>query len=259
MTMAYVGINILITVIMLYVLNRMAKKHVSFSKRVFASLGMGILFGAALQVIFGPSSAVVQESSKWIGMVGNSYVGFLRMIVIPLVMVSIISAITKLGTTKGLGKMAGSIIGVLMFTTLISGAVGVATANIFHLDAQSIQAGQSETDRAAQLEERAEEVNNMSIPEKVVDFIPANPFQDMTGARSTSTIAVVIFSAFVGIAALQIKRKKPKQAQHFAEGVDALYTVVMRMVTLILRMTPYGVMALMTTTWGYGFNDHNHC
>lgn len=248
MNTVYVAINVLITVIMLIVLNRMAKNHVSFSKRVFTSLGMGIVFGAALQIIFGAKSEVVAESSKWIAMAGNGYVAFLRMIVMPLVMVSIVSAITKLGTTKGLGKMAGTIIGVLMLTTLISGAVGIASANIFGLNAESIQAGQSEADRAAQLEERAEEVSTMSIPEKVVDFIPSNPFLDMTGGRSTSTIAVVIFSAFVGIAALQIKRKKPKQAQTFADGIDALYGVVMRMVTLILRMTPYGVMALMTTT-----------
>lgn len=248
MNTVYVAINILITVIMLIVLNRMAKNHVSFSKRVFTSLGMGIVFGAGLQIIFGAKSEVVTESSKWIAMAGNGYVAFLRMIVMPLVMVSIVSAITKLGTTKGLGKMAGSIIGVLMLTTLISGAVGIVSANVFGLNAESIQAGQSEADRAAQLEERAEEVSTISIPEKVVDFIPSNPFLDMTGGRSTSTIAVVIFSAFVGIAALQIKRKKPKQAQTFADGIDALYTVVMRMVTLILRMTPYGVMALMTTT-----------
>ncbi|WP_269749161.1 cation:dicarboxylate symporter family transporter [Latilactobacillus sakei] len=78
--------------------------------------------------------------------------------------------------------------------------------------------------------------------------MPENPFMDMTGARPTSTLGVVIFSAFLGLAALQLRRKKPEQAETFNKIVNAFYAVIMRMVTLILRMTPYGVLALMTTT-----------
>lgn len=240
--------NIAVMLVMLVVLNRMAKKYVSFSKRVFAGLGMGIVFGTILQVAFGSTSEVVAESTNWFGIVGNGYVALLKMIVMPLVMVSIVSAINNLSSTKGLGKLAGTIIGFLIFTTLIAGTLGVVSANLFHLDADSIQAGQSEADRAAYLEENLANVEELSIPQKVVEFIPTNPFEDMTGARSTSTIAIVIFSAFVGVAALQIKKKKKEEAEMFTKIVNAAYAVVMRMVTLILRMTPYGVAALMTST-----------
>ncbi len=240
--------NIAVMLVMLVVLNRMAKKYVSFSKRVFAGLGMGIVFGTILQVAFGSTSEVVAESTNWFGIVGNGYVALLKMIVMPLVMVSIVSAINNLSSTKGLGKLAGTIIGFLIFTTLIAGTLGVVSANLFHLDADSIQAGQSEADRAAYLEENLANVEELSIPQKVVEFIPTNPFEDMTGARSTSTIAIVIFSAFVGVAALQIKKKKKEEAEMFTKIVNATYAVVMRMVTLILRMTPYGVAALMTST-----------
>ena len=240
--------NIAVMLVMLVVLNRMAKKYVSFSKRVFAGLGMGIVFGTILQVAFGSTSEVVAESTNWFGIVGNGYVALLKMIVMPLVMVSIVSAINNLSSTKGLGKLAGTIIGFLIFTTLIAGTLGVVSANLFHLDADSIQAGQSEADRAAYLEENLANVEELSIPQKVVEFIPTNPFEDMTGARSTSTIAIVIFSAFVGVAALQIKKKKKEEAEMFTKIVNATYAVVMRMVTLILRMTPYGVAELMTST-----------
>lgn len=86
----------------------------------------------------------------------------------------------------------------------------------------------------------------MSAPQKLVELLPGNPFLDLTGARPTSTIAVVIFSAFLGMAYLGVKRKKPDQADMFAKMTDALYTIIMRVVTLILRLTPYGVLALMT-------------
>ncbi|MCB6946158.1 cation:dicarboxylase symporter family transporter, partial [[Eubacterium] rectale] len=84
------------------------------------------------------------------------------------------------------------------------------------------------------------------IPQQIVSFLPNNPFADLTGARPTSTIAVVIFSAILGMAYLGVKRKQPEQAEHFAKIVDTLYTIVMRVVTLILRLTPYGVLALIT-------------
>lgn len=56
----------------------------------------------------------------------------------------------------------------------------------------------------------------------------------------------MIFSAILGMAYLGVKRKQPEQAEHFAKIIDTLYTIVMRVVTLILRLTPYGVLALIT-------------
>ncbi|GED81491.1 L-cystine uptake protein TcyP [Latilactobacillus curvatus] len=248
MTITYVVINIVIMLIMLFVLNKMARIHVKFSRRVFTALGVGILFGALLQIIFKTDSTVVKQTADWVGIVGNGYVSFLKMIVMPLVMVSIIQAITNLESSKGLGKMAGMVIGILVFTTLIAATVGSVTADVFGLNASDIQSGQVEKARSKELQTKLGDVQEQTVPEKIVSFIPENPFMDMTGSRPTSTLAVVIFSAFLGVAALQLRRKKPEQAEMFNKIVNALYTVIMRMVTLILRMTPYGVLALMTTT-----------
>ena len=248
MTITYIVINIIIMLIMLFVLNKMARIHVKFSRRVFTALGVGILFGAILQLIFKTDSEVVKQTANWIGIVGNGYVSFLKMIVMPLVMVSIIQAITNLESSKGLGKMAGMVIGLLVFTTLIAATVGSVTSNVFDLNASSIQSGQVEKARSKELETKLGDVQEQTVPEKIVSFIPENPFMDMTGERPTSTLGVVIFSAFLGLAALQLRRKKPEQAETFNKIVNAFYAVIMRMVTLILRMTPYGVLALMTTT-----------
>lgn len=245
--LVYIVLSILALLAMVFVLYRMQTKYVSFSKRVFAGLGMGIAFGAVLQLIFGSDHEVVKTSTDWFGIIGNGYVRLLKMIVMPLIMVSIISAITNLKSSKGLGKMAGLIIGVLVFTTLIAAAVGIFSANLFDLNAESIQAGEAETARAEDLEGSVETATT-SIPQKVLEFIPTNPFEDMAGGRQTSTLGVVIFSAFVGIAALGIKRKKPEQFETFHKIVGAVYAVTMRIVTLILRLTPFGVLALMAST-----------
>lgn len=96
------------------------------------------------------------------------------------------------------------------------------------------------------MEERLVDVKDQTIPQQVLEFIPSNPFADMTGERRTSTLAVVIFSAFIGVAVLGLDRKKPQQAETFRGMVNAVYAVVMRIVTLVLRLTPYGILALIT-------------
>ncbi len=81
---------------------------------------------------------------------------------------------------------------------------------VFGLDGASFTEGATEAARIAELAERSTQVQDLSIPQQIVSFIPSNVFADFAGTRSTSTIGVVIFSAFVGIAFLGVKRKSPK-------------------------------------------------
>ena len=244
----YVILNIIILLILLGVLSYMQKRHVSFSKRVFTGLGLGIVFGVVLQLIYEPSSETITVTNDWFSLIGSGYVKLLQMIVMPLVLVSIISAFTKLEKSANLGKISGLVIGTLLLTTAISAAIGIASATGFDLKAIDVTAGDAETLRGQELEATLGEVESTTIPQKILGFLPANPFLDLTGARSTSTIAVVIFAAFIGVAFLGIKRKNPEQAEFFRKMVDAVHSIVMRIVTLVLRLTPYGILALMTKT-----------
>ncbi|MBH0174948.1 L-cystine transporter [Fictibacillus sp. 23RED33] len=234
--------------ILLGVLYYMQKKHVSFSKRVFTGLGLGILFGLGLQYGYGADSEVAAKSTDWFNLVGGGYVTFLKMIVVPLVFISILSAFTRLNLKGNIGKLSGLIIGILIGTTAIAAVVGIATSTVFDLEAVQIEQGDAETARGEQMEGTFAEVKDLTLPQQVLSLLPANPFLDFTGARPTSTIAVVIFAAFLGVAYLGVKRKQEEHAELFAKIVDAFYAVIMRVVTLILRLTPYGVLALMTKT-----------
>ncbi|WP_223066966.1 L-cystine transporter [Paenibacillus caui] len=241
-----IGINVAVMLVLIGVLLWMQKKHISFTKRVFTGLGLGLVFGVVLQLLYGAGSEVISQSSDWFNLVGRGYVGLLQMVVIPLIMVSIISAIMNLKGKQNLGKMSGLIIAVLLVTTAIAASVSIATSLSFDLKAIEITAGDKEKQRGASLEERLVDVEDKTIPQQVLDFIPTNPFADMTGARSTSTLAVVIFSAFIGVAVLGLDKKKPEQADLFRKIVESVYAVVMRIVTLVLRLTPYGILALIT-------------
>ncbi|MFD1175605.1 L-cystine transporter [Paenibacillus puldeungensis] len=239
-------LNVAVMLVLIGALLWMQKKHISFTKRVFTGLGLGLVFGVILQLAYGAGSEVIAKSTDWFNLVGRGYVGLLQMIVIPLIMVSIISAIMKLKGKQNLGKMTALIIAVLLITTAIAATVSIVTSLSFGLKAIEIQAGEKEQQRGAKLEEKLVDVEDKTIPQQVLDFIPTNPFADMTGARSSSTLAVVIFSAFIGVAVLGLDKKKPEQAESFRKLVEAVYAVVMRIVTLVLRLTPYGILALIT-------------
>jgi uncharacterized protein len=239
-------VNVVVLLLLMVGLRMMAKKHVSFSKRVFTGLGLGLIFGFIIHLIYGTDSEVTTESIAWFNIVGSGYVKLLQMIVMPLVFISIVGAFTKLKLTKNIGKISILVIGILLGTTAISAAIGIGTSLGFGLDGIELTEGEAEAARNAALEERVVTVEAMTIPQQILDLFPANPFSDLTGARATSTIAVVIFAAFIGIAYLGVKRKEPEHAELFAKIIDALYAVTMRIVTLILRLTPYGILAIIT-------------
>ncbi|MFJ7306391.1 L-cystine transporter [Peribacillus frigoritolerans] len=244
----YVLLNLAIMLVLLGVLFYMNKKHISFTKRVFTGLGLGIVFGLLLQYFYEPQSEAIVKSVDWFNIVGSGYVKFLQMIVMPLVFISILSAFTRLKLTSNIGKISVLIIGILLGTTAIAAAVGITSATVFNLEAVQIEQGEAELSRGDQISETYGTIQDKTMPQQILELIPSNPFLDLTGARPTSTISVVIFAAFLGIAYLGVKRKQPEHAEFFAKIVDTLHSIIMRVVTLILRLTPYGILAIMTKT-----------
>jgi L-cystine uptake protein TcyP (sodium:dicarboxylate symporter family) len=222
------------------------QRHVSFTKRVFTGLGLGILLGAAFQGVYGLGSPVIAQTNAWLDVIGSGYVKLLQMIIIPLIMVSIIQAILKLRDASSLGKISALTIGSLMLTTAIAAAIGILMAKLFGLTAVGLTSSAAEVARGAYLEGKLAAAQQLSLPNTILSFIPENPFLDMTGARKTSTIAVVMFSIFLGVSATGIAGKKPEVFESFSHFVHVAHVIVMRMVTLVLRLTPFGVFALIT-------------
>lgn len=237
--------GLLLLVGLLYGMNR---KKVSFSKRVFTGLGLGIAYGLILHFAYGTDSAVLKESMPWFNLIGVGYVKLLQMIVMPLVFISILAAFTKITIGKNFGKMAAMILGMLVGTTAIAAIVGISASLLFGLDASEIVQGEAEATRGASMEERSAGISEKALPDQLIDLLPANPFLDFTGARPTSTIGVVIFAAFLGFAYLAITRKDEENAATVKKGIDAIYALIMGVVRIVLRLTPYGILAIIART-----------
>lgn len=205
--------NLAAFIILLVILARCGNSSWSLSRRVLTGLVIGVLFGLSLQTIYGADNPTLKTSITWFNLAGNGYVQLLQMIVMPLVFASILSAVARLHNASSLGKISTLTIGVLLFTTAISALVGVFVTWLFGLNASGLVQGAQETARLAALQSNyVGKVADLSPPQLLLSFIPKNPFADLTGANPTSTISVVIFAAFLGVAALHLLRMINRRA-----------------------------------------------
>ena len=169
------------------------------------------------------------------------------MVVMPLVFVSILGAVIKLHDAGSLGKISFISIGTLLFTTAIAAFVGVAVTNLFGLTAAGLVQGTQETERLNTIQtDYVGQVADLQVPDLFLSFIPSNPFAELTGAHPTSIISVVIFAVFLGIACLNLMKADAEKGQKLLSAIDILEAWVMKLVRLIMMLTPYGVFALMT-------------
>ncbi|MCD0827780.1 L-cystine transporter [Staphylococcus aureus] len=241
-------INIIVLVIFIVILHMMARNHISFAKRVFTALGIGIVFGVLLHLVYGTHSNVITSTSDWFNIVGQGYVALLQMIVMPLIFISIVAAFTKIQIGEKFAKIGSLIFIFLIGTVTIAAIVGVVYALVFGLDASTINLGNAEQARGSEIAKQAKDLTAHTLPQQILELLPKNPFLDFTGQRATSTIAVVIFASFIGFAYLRVARKQPDHGELLKRAIDAIYSLVMAIVTFVLRLTPYGVLAIMANT-----------
>ncbi|EEX51122.1 L-cystine transporter [Pasteurella dagmatis] len=236
-------VNLVIFAVFLALLALIFKRTQKLGTTVFIGLVLGLIGGALLQ--YSADQQTINGTLEWVNLVGNGYVRLLQMIVMPLVFVSILSAITRLNQASALGKISFSVISVLLITTAIAAAIGIAMAYAFDLTAEGLVAGERELAAQTKVEGRVEKVSGLTIPAMLLSFIPKNPFLELTGANPTSIISVVIFSALLGVAALSLAKEDQALGERIAQGVDSLNKLIMRLVRMVIRLTPYGVFALM--------------
>lgn len=238
-------LNIIVFLLLIAGLFFSYRQDWSLSKKVLIGMIVGIIYGLGLKAIYS-DSAIIEQSVAWFNLIGNGYVQLLQMVIMPLIFISILSAVVKLHQTTSLGKISVFVIGILLVTTAIAAFVGTSITNLFGLTAEGLVQGTKETARLAAIQsDYIGQVTNLDIPKLLLSLLPQNPFADLTGIRPTSIISVVIFSAFLGVAALKLMDKDPINGERIRHGIEALQALIIGLVRLVMQFTPYGVLALM--------------
>lgn len=242
----YVLINIIIFLVLMAILYVMQKKHIDFTFRVLGALIMGLALGFLLRTLYASNIEIINKTIIWYNIVGNGYVRLLQMLVMPLIFVSITMALINIKGGSNLKKMTFSIIAVLMITTAISALVGILVSKGFGLDASKLQSLMSDASQGFNYEDRLKTFSGKSAPQQLLEIIPTNPFSALAGFGVLPTLSVVFFSALIGVSALGLKNKKPEIFDFFFKMIQTLHDVIMQIVSFVVGLSPFGVLALMT-------------
>jgi Na+/H+-dicarboxylate symporter len=207
-----------------------------------------ILMGMALGVLFGwvASSMGWQEFvSHYIKPFGTIFINLLKLIAVPLIIVSLIKGVSDLKDISKLSKMGGRTIGIYLMTTLTAVILGLILVNII-APGNSI----SEETRIGLLSEfegKAQGKIDMAMSQKdegplqaLIDLVPSNIFSAM--ADNGNMLQVIFFVIFFGIGLILIVPEKSAPVKQFFDGLNE---VILKMIDLVMLTAPYGVFALM--------------
>lgn len=242
----FVVVNLLVFGAIIVLLARLRAPRYSLAQRILAGLVAGVAFGLALQATQSAQPAAIEATLVWTNVVGEGYINLLKMIIMPLVLVMMIAAVVRMRELATLGKIGGMVIGILVATTMVAALVGVAIVNVFGLTAEGLTEGARELARAEALVARQETLADLTFADMLLRFVPSNVFYDLTGARPTSVIAVVLFGILFGIAALKVVQEEPERGRSIVSFVETAQSIIMKLVRLVMALTPYGILALMT-------------
>ena len=212
--------------------------HRKLSKRILAALGIGFLFGLALNATASESEFVRDWlEGGLLRVAGDVFVRLLSMLVVPIVFVSLVNGVSSLSDPRRLGRIGGLTIGLYTITTGIAVVLALAASSIFRPGAGAAPEAVAPGAIAAA----------PSFVQVLIDMVPRNPVEAMAQGNM---LPIIVFSVLLGLAISFAGRGGAKVAELF----EQLNTVVMRLVGIVMTMAPYGVFALIarmaaTTGW----------
>ena len=222
-----------------FVMKQMEKKKVKFSTRMLSAIGIGLVLGLLIQVVGGFPEAPLEvpfiaEINKWYGLFANGFMDLLKMLVIPLIFVSIMRVIINMKQGENLGKLTARTLGLLVGTTAIAAIIGLVVGNLFQLGVNSHLVAGEATIR---------EVS--SLVDTLRGLLPSNPIASMANGN---VVAVVIFAAFLGLATKRQTKKYYDIVKPFIDLVEAFYKIILSVAMTIIKWMPYAVIALLANT-----------
>lgn len=227
--------------VILFALNKLPKKKFSFSAKVMIATVVGLILGLVIQFTAGfPNNPMeltfVAETTLWYSLLGGGFISFIRMLVIPLVMVSIIHVIINMKEDAKLGALVKRTLVITLVMVAISVALGIFLGKTFNV-------GHVEQAVAAEGVNKIREVKN--IVDTLKALIPANPVEAMV---NLNIVGLVIFSAMLGVAAKRMSKKYIEIVSPFFALINAMQKIIVSMAMSIIKWMPLAVVPLLANT-----------
>ncbi|MGL6105084.1 cation:dicarboxylate symporter family transporter [Romboutsia sp.] len=223
-----------------FIVKQFEKKKIKFSTRTILATIIGLILGVIIQLVAklpeDPSTVTwLQEVTKWYGLFGYGFMDLLKMLVVPMVFVSIIRVIINMGEGDNLGTVAFRSLGMLLLTTAIAAIVGIIVGNVMKLGVGANVVVAADTE----LREITPLVDTLR------GLLPSNPVASMTEGN---IVAVIIFATFLGLAVKRLNKKQASVIKPFVDLVEAFYKIIVSVAMTVIKFMPYAVVALLANT-----------
>jgi len=205
------------------------KKPMSLTGRVILGMVVGILTGFAIQSLFAESGFVNNYIVNGLFEVGGQiFVASLKMLVVPLVFVSLVCGTSSLKDLSTLGRMGGKTLALYIGTTAVAITLALTIGNLFQPGAGADLTAASSFKSA----------DAPSLGQVIINMFPTNPIQAMAEGK---TLQVIVFAVLFGIAISAAGKPGERITAVFAD----LNEVIMKLVALLMNLAPFGVFFLM--------------
>lgn len=192
---------------------------------------IGMILGGVVGHIYGEEAQVL----KGIGVV---FINLIKMVVVPLIFFSVLNGVASISDVTTFSRVGVKALVAYTATTIFAVIIGLTFANIFEPGyGVNINLGNTETVQ-----------DQKPIGDILLNIIPSNPIKSMVEGN---TIQVVFFAFFTGFALIMIGDK----GVMVRDFISASTQLVFKMIELVIRLTPYGVFAIMAWVIGvYGID-----
>jgi len=216
-------------------------KKLALHWQIIIGLFLGLLYG-----LLAANSGWQEFTADWIAPWGEIFINMLKMIAVPLVLISLVNGISGLKDIAQLSSMGGKTIGIYLVTTVIAVTIGLLVVNViqpgksFSEEVRNEMVIQNEA-KVKSTEEKAQAQKDSGPLQFLVDMVPANIFY--ASGDNRNMLQVIFFALLFGIALIIAPDASKTQAvKDFFDGANE---VILKMVDIIMYFAPIGVFALL--------------
>ena len=214
-------------------------------KKFLKNLGLWIIIamviGIVVGVFMGPEASMFKP-------LGDLFIQLIKMLVVPLVLVSIVSGASALGETKSAGLIGGLSIAFMIITTVISIVVAIVLGEMFQPGAAISQTTVTSLVEGYETSP-SDAAPTMGFWDTVIGMIPANPIEALAKG---DILQIIIFGLFVGfgISALESEKR-----QRITSGLNSILDALIWCIGKVMLVAPFGVFGLIADATGtFGFD-----
>lgn len=205
-------------------------KHSNMTKKILIGMSLGIFLGLILNYL--PSSSFANDYliNGILDFGGKVFLNILKMLVVPIVFVSLVCGTFSLDKSLNIGRIAARTVILYCITTAIAITIALFISELFNIGSLATPNHQVAPFELAQAP---------SIKQTLLNIFPSNPIQAMAEGNM---LQIIVFAILLGIA-ITWSGENGQRIKQFFQDLDV---TIMNLVNIVIKVTPYGVFCLIT-------------